>query len=182
MENRLSANNVLKHILQVESAHMIILNYLHNSNLIMTKRMSFLDANFSEDLRVLKQYAVYTIWSVNFHCFFKQLIKIITCTDTVCLFFSLFHCVLLKKTELVNQDTHGREGGEKTTIRSANIFFSKNNFCCLFQQLQAKIQLAYKAAVYESEQTTHILNNKGQNSVLHYCLLSSLANGWIWHI
>lgn len=47
---------------------------------------------------------------------------------------------------------------------------------------QLKIQLTYKAAVCESEQTTHILNNKGHNSALCYCSLSSLANSWIWHI
>ena len=36
------ANSVLEHILQVESAQMIILNYFQNSDLIMTKQMSLM--------------------------------------------------------------------------------------------------------------------------------------------
>lgn len=71
LKNRLAKNNAIKHIRQVESAHIIILNYLHNSDLIMTKQMFFLHANFSEDLRVLNQYVFYTTCTVNFHCFFK---------------------------------------------------------------------------------------------------------------
>lgn len=90
---------------------MIILNYLHNSDVIMTKQMSVLDANFSEALRVLNQNAVCTICIVNFYCFFKQPIKIITCALQFVDFSSLLHCVLLKKAKLVNQDTHDREGG-----------------------------------------------------------------------
>lgn len=89
--------------------------------------------NLSEDPRVLKQCAIYIICSVIFHFFFKQLIRIITCINTVCWVLSLLHCLLFKRTELVN--TWPRKLFESCCWKyQVFFFFSKTK--CLFQQLQ----------------------------------------------
>lgn len=107
---------------------MIIWKYLHNLDLIMTKQMCFLDTNLSEDPRVLKQCAIYIICSVIFHFFFKQLIRIITCISTVCWVLSLLHCLLFKRTELVN--TWPRKLFESCCWKYQFFFFSpKPNVC-----------------------------------------------------
>lgn len=113
-----------------------------------------------------------------FTFFFKQLIRIITCINTVCWVLSLLHCLLRG----LSWWTHGRESCLKAAVGSTNFFFLQNQMFVSAAAAQPKIQLIYKAAVCEGEQTTHIWNNKGKNSALCYCSFLSLTNSWIWHI
>lgn len=66
---------------------------------------------------------------------------------------------------MVNHNTCVRKGTEKTLLEEATIlfYFLSISVIFFFQQLQPQIQLAYKIAVFESEQTTHILKNTRPN-------------------
>lgn len=64
--------------------------------------MCFLDTNLSEDPKMLKsmQSVQYAVWY--FTLILKQLIRIVTCINTVYWVLSLLHWLFFKRTELVN--------------------------------------------------------------------------------
>lgn len=161
--------------------------------------MSLLGVNFFEDVRVLKHFTCYTICSVVYNetiftvSSFKQLIWIIVCTDTVCwFFFSLLHCLLLKRTGRVDHNIHERGGrGEKTALESTNdthqvscllvFLFSKTISAVCFSSYSLKSSLITKQLCVKVNRQPTCWTIGFQ--ILHcYSLLFSLANIWIWHI
>lgn len=129
----------------------------------------------SEDLNVLKHFAkIYNMQCVGFFCFVMKhflhiyLLKNRSELQLVLLQFVIFFLASLLLIEEVwdgeSQYMCKKRHWKNALGRSNNFILFFINFChFFFQQLQPQIQLAYKIAVFESEQTTHILKNTRPN-------------------